>query len=168
MAEGLSRSDLLRGDWRNGNAPVRPPWFRADAPVTGLCDGCGICIEACPTKILTRGRGGCPQVDFARGGCDFCGACAAACPRGAFESRDQAPWKMAAMADDGCLSMQGVTCQICAEHCEAGAIRLRRFVGGYAKVEVDAAACTGCGACVSVCPARSITVRANQREGVTA
>lgn len=159
MAERVSRTALLSGDWRSGKDPIRPPWFRADAPVTGQCDGCGACVPACPQKILISGRGGCPEVDFARGGCDFCGACAAACPRGAFESSDRIPWTLIAVADDGCFSMQGVTCEICAEHCDAGAIRFRRFVGGYARAEIDAAACTGCGACVSVCPARSITIR---------
>ena len=36
------------------------------------------------------------------------------------------------------------------------AILFRPALGGYALPEVDAAACTGCGLCIGVCPVKAI------------
>ncbi|WP_455212533.1 4Fe-4S binding protein, partial [Kaarinaea lacus] len=38
-----------------------------------LCNRCGDCADHCPTKLLRKGRGGYPVVDFRTGQCDFCG-----------------------------------------------------------------------------------------------
>ena len=51
-----------------------------------------------------------------------------------------------------CLAMQGLRCRRCAEACAAGAIRLRRFAGGFARPELDPHLCDGCAACLEACP----------------
>ena len=53
--------------------------------------------------------------------------------------------------------MQGVVCRLCAAHCGAGAIRFRRFAGGYARPEIRADLCDACGRCADACPARALT-----------
>jgi ferredoxin-type protein NapF len=58
--------------------------------------------------------------------------------------------------DDSCLSRRSVVCRLCEDACDAAAIRFRLAVGGAAQPWIDPARCTGCGACVAVCPAGSV------------
>nr|WP_181701664.1 4Fe-4S dicluster domain-containing protein [Chthonobacter albigriseus] len=58
----------------------------------------------------------------------------------------------------GCLPQRGVDCQLCRDACPADAIRFRPRRGGPFLPEVSAAACTGCGACLAMCPTGSIAL----------
>ena len=49
------------------------------------CLKCGICVESCPSCILSMGEEG-PKCDFDRG-CMACGHCVAVCPVGALENK---------------------------------------------------------------------------------
>ena len=49
------------------------------------CLKCGICIECCPSCILSMGEDG-PICEFDRG-CMACGHCVAICPVGALENK---------------------------------------------------------------------------------
>ena len=68
------------------------------------------------------------------------------------------PARWIAIVGAQCLSQRGVTCRVCADHCGAGAIRFRPMRGGIAVPIVDAATCTGCGACRAPCPAAAIAL----------
>ena len=70
---------------------------------------------------------------------------------------DSPPGPQKAEISADCLSLKGVACRICGEHCDAGAIRFHLRVGGTALPEVTAD-CDGCGACVRVCPAAAISL----------
>jgi len=155
-AVSVSRKNLFGRAWDGKANPIRPPWSLAEATFTENCTACGDCIAACPQSILFKGRAGYPVVDFSRGACDFCAACAEACSDSAFGPRDESPWRLTACFGDDCLSSRGTTCRICAEWCGAHAIRFRLEVGGRARPQIADAACTGCGACISVCPAQTI------------
>jgi len=61
---------------------------RPGAPVAAVakvdperCDGCGRCVEVCPTGAMTVGDDGKAHVEASR--CRGCGACVQRCPRGA-------------------------------------------------------------------------------------
>ncbi|MDO8958991.1 MAG: 4Fe-4S dicluster domain-containing protein [Rhodocyclaceae bacterium] len=53
---------------------------------------------------------------------------------------------------------QGVFCRSCGDACAAAAIRFSPRLGGAACPIILAEQCTGCGDCVSVCPASAITL----------
>ena len=57
-----------------------------------------------------------------------------------------------------CISVRGVTCRLCSDPCEPDAIGFRPLGGGRVLPEITAMACTGCGACVSACPAGAIVL----------
>lgn len=164
MPGSISRAQFLRGDFSGRRMAIRPPWALPAGEFMARCTGCGDCRAACPQGIIQSGPGGYPSVDFSRGGCDFCGACAAACTPGALRRESGPagadPWPLRARIDAVCLSLQGVFCRICADHCEARAIRFRPSLGGRAQPRIDMQACTGCGACYSPCPSHAIAIAA--------
>lgn len=151
--EALSRRDFLRGSRRGEAEPIRPPGIAQDA--LSACTGCGRCAEHCPTGII-RLAGGLPAVDFSAGECTFCGACAAHCPEPVFTGTQAARFDHAAAIGGSCLPFQRVDCQACRDACPEGAIRFRPVRGGPFVPEVSAAACTGCGACIAICPVGAI------------
>ena len=180
MAEPLSRRGLLRGNFTRDAEVLRPPWSLPEAAFTDACTRCGDCIAACPERIIVKGSGGFPEIDFARGACTFCAACPAACRTGALvpapaarvevpaesagaapraESAGTAPpWKLKAFILPDCLSLRGVACRICEDACEPAAILSRPLSGGRARPIIDLAQCTGCGACYSVCPEGAVVL----------
>jgi ferredoxin-type protein NapF len=157
MAKMLDRRSLF-ARFRGGPAQVRPPWTRSEADFTGACTQCGACIAACPTGLLTRGHARYPIADFTHTSCIFCGACADACKESCFDRSLPSPWGLKAQVSAQCVERKGVTCRICGETCEKSAIRFRPRGGGASDVIIDLATCTGCGACVSTCPVKAISM----------
>lgn len=152
---------FLRGDFSGRAAPLRPPWSLREAAFVVACDRCGLCIERCPTRIIKRGRGGYPVVDFSAGECLLCGDCVAACkPQALRRSEGREAWTVRASIDaQVCLGYGGIECRSCADPCATRAIQMRPQVGGVAVPVLDNSLCNGCGACFSVCPVRAIDMR---------
>jgi ferredoxin-type protein NapF len=155
-----SRRAFLFGA-RAPQAPVhRPPWSVAD--FTAACTGCGDCLKACPESILVLDAGHRPRVDFTagQGACTFCAACADVCTAPAFLDADERaltpPWLWQATITDACLTHTGVMCQSCKDACGENAIRFAYATGRVAQPIIDAARCTGCGACAAPCPVTAI------------
>lgn len=159
MSQTISRAQFLRGDFRGERPPLRPPWAVAEAEFVDLCSRCEACLRSCEEKILVRGAGGFPVVDFSRGQCTFCHACAEVCQPGVlhFQS-DLPPWQTHIEITPRCLALRGIACANCRDQCGQEAIRLRHRVGGVAVPEIVAAACDGCGACHAACPGRAIRI----------
>lgn len=158
-APKLSRADLFRRAFGSSSPVLRPPWAIPENDFQDICTGCDDCIEACPTSILRKARGGYPVVDFSNGECTFCGDCSASCKPKALSPRDGVkPWGLFAAIQTSCMSVSGVTCRVCGEHCDARAITFKIELGGKSTPLVDKSICTGCGACVAPCPVNAVEI----------
>ncbi len=143
--------------WRAKDGPVRPPWTRAPDPAfRDICTDCGDCIAACPEGVLVRGKSGYPEVDFSKGACTFCGDCADACRENVFGGREWAPWFLTPFFGMECLALKGDSCRICRDCCSYDAIQFRSEPGELLGPEVLGKDCSGCGACVYVCPVEAV------------
>lgn len=153
-AADITRRSFLAG--RKSSSPeivARPPGVVELA----LCTGCGACVDACPTTIISL-AGNVPFLDFASGECTFCGRCAAACPEPVFDS--EVPGRFAHVVSIGssCFASNGIACQSCRDACPEEAIRFQPRVGGPFLPVLNETACSGCGGCIGVCPAGAITI----------
>ncbi|MBS1173848.1 MAG: napF [Proteobacteria bacterium] len=145
FATSISRGRFLRGDFGGRRRPIRPPWALAEDEFIERCTRCADCIGACPTRIVAKGPGGFPHIDFSRGECTFCGRCASACRAGALRiGAEGAPWRLAATIADRCLALN--------------AIRFGARAGGVAVPELAPDRCSGCGACFGICPVNAIEI----------
>ena len=154
------RRQLLRGDTGARRLPLRPPWAVAEPLFIDACSRCGDCINQCPEVILIKGSGGFPEVDFSRGECTFCGDCVKNCQTDALQQFEQLPpWNYHATISDACITHKQVVCRSCVEQCEPEAITLTPQPGGVGTPELDSERCSGCGACVSVCPSQAIQIQ---------
>ncbi len=149
------RRAFLRGRFHDEEI-LRPPGALELASFVETCTRCGDCAAECPRAIITADADGFPMVDVNARGCTFCGACAEACSPAAIQPAQE--WIYRAGVSDSCLSVQGVTCRACEDHCDESAIRFRLMTGGRSAPQIDPEICTGCGACVSPCPSNAITV----------
>ncbi|SFU81066.1 ferredoxin-type protein NapF [Halomonas korlensis] len=158
MGVDPSRRALLRG--RLEYTPsLRPPWTRNEPDLMANCSQCGDCIQACETNIIVPDKAGFPRVDFQLGECTFCQACVEVCAEPVFHDPERtAPWRHVAEIGPACLGPQGVYCRSCGESCEEGAIHFSFNAQRVPEPAVDTEACSGCGACVSVCPTQAVTV----------
>lgn len=157
MGGQVTRAQFVRGDIGGRSKTVRPPWALPEHDLVEQCRRSGACIAACPERILEKGRGGFPQVNFSRAGCTFCGACVEACKSGVYRKDDNGKpggvaWLLKAVVTPGCMTFSQVVCRTCGEHCPENAIRFPPMLGGAARPEVNPALCTGCGACFAPCP----------------
>lgn len=158
-----SRRALLRG--ASPAVVVRPPGAVDEARFAERCTRCNACIAACSENLLVRAEAGFPERDWQRGECTFCNECIASCETGALLPLLQQPWPWRAAIGDGCLALHGVTCQSCRDVCPHSAIR---FSPGNPRPVLDPARCSGCGACVGVCPVAAITMHRPGSKPVTA
>lgn len=154
-----SRRALLFAGTATVPAPpvFRPPWAKPEPEFASACTRCDACVRGCPEQVLVRDADGLPRFDALAGECTFCGECAAACDSGAFTTVRDRPWTLSARVADSCLSAHGVVCASCSDLCPVAAIRVPPAARGAAQVDADA--CTGCGACVGACPVDAIALQ---------
>tara|TARA_Y100001960_G_scaffold100265_1_gene107691 strand:- start:996 stop:1475 length:480 start_codon:yes stop_codon:yes gene_type:complete len=137
---------------------VRLPWIKNPENFETDCIRCGKCIESCETKIITIGDGGFPTVDFSIDECTFCYQCADVCPEPIFKPKQGEPWQAKAQISDKCLAQQNVECRSCGDMCEPMAIQFQLRAGSVALPKIELDECSGCGACVAVCPTSAVLV----------
>lgn len=148
---------------RKSNA-IRPPWSKTDIEFTDICTRCDKCIEICETKIIIKGDGGFPEVDFAIDECTFCQKCVEVCPEPLFTTTDDSPWKITANINEACLALNEIWCQSCKDACDPRAISFIPAIGKAPQPQITLDTCTGCGACVAPCPNNSITMLEQKTE----
>jgi ferredoxin-type protein NapF len=152
----LSRRALLFGG-STAEAPVlRPPWALPGSAFASRCTRCDACVRACPENVLRRDADGLPHFDATLGECTFCGDCVQACVPTALDAAVSPPWELRAQVAGSCLSANGVVCSSCREACPESAIRVPPGARGAARVDPER--CTGCGACVGLCPTGAISL----------
>lgn len=160
MSSQVSRMQFLRGDFKGREIPLRPPWAIAETLFDEICNRCGECLSHCPENIIRSGRGNYPVVDFSTGECTFCEACVDQCESRALLKTADKPWQISAAIDTNkCIAYQGVECRSCYDPCENRAITMSPRPGGISIPRVETASCSGCGACVSVCPVSAISMQ---------
>ncbi|WP_169543901.1 ferredoxin-type protein NapF [Sneathiella aquimaris] len=139
------------------------PWSTPER-ILAACDQCERCLSACPEGIIQKTAQGYPTVNFEKGECTFCESCKEACPQPVFytdpEEIGERPlvWTLKAEISDACLAKNDIQCQSCQDHCDPRAIRFQYQRNAIAEPVIQIADCTGCGACVSVCPANCISI----------
>lgn len=160
----LSRRALLKANFKSYQQPIRLPWVRDEAEFVDTCSRCGNCINTCQEKIIVKGDGGFPEINFNRGECTFCTDCVKSCEEDLFTSLDDHPWSLKVLITDECLSVKNVICVVCKEQCETEAIS---FIPKYKSVSQPvllSEKCTGCGACVKPCPVQAIKLSYQNNE----
>ncbi|WP_422049838.1 ferredoxin-type protein NapF [Shimia sp.] len=155
MRHSPERRALLTGQFAQTQA-LRPPGALESGLFEEACSHCGDCAAACPQAIITADNAGFPVVDMSARACEFCNACSDVCTAGAILPANG--WEVRAVAAESCLSLQGVMCRTCEDHCDEGAIRFRLMTGGRSQPNIDVDACSGCGACVAPCPADALSL----------
>lgn len=161
----LSRRSFLRGNVSSPSTPtLRPPWAITEEDFIDKCTRCDDCIKICEENILLRGDGGYPTVDFKQGECTFCFDCLDACKTAALkvsqpERKPETAWNLDIRFNNKCLSLNAVVCRVCGENCEPQAINFKLKVGGISEPQIDLDNCTGCGACLTVCPVDAVIIK---------
>ncbi|KAA0441009.1 MAG: ferredoxin-type protein NapF [Candidatus Thioglobus sp.] len=155
----INRRQLFRGNLsKNKQNEIRPPWAKPEQVFIELCSRCGDCIKACPENIIIQGSGKFPKIDFRQGECTFCRQCVDACQDNVFDAKAK-PWHIVADIQDNCLSKIGVICQSCVDVCDNRAIKFSLKMGGIPNINLNIDKCSGCGACINICPKNAITMK---------
>ena len=164
-----SRRNFLRGNLSDRVQNIRPPWSLEEPLFLEKCNQCNDCLSACHEKIIGHDAEGYPSIDFSRTGCTFCAECLEICRTGALQGLrsdiDQA-WSHTIRIADTCLSVSGIVCRTCGDHCGEGSIRFTLLTLGRSLPEINTRSCTGCGQCIAVCPNNSISIHETIEESL--
>lgn len=155
---------------------VSPPGSVSHEHLNSTCNGCQLCISACPTKALKPSTKDYdmaglmqPHLDFSSGYCDYeCNKCSEVCPTGAIEhisleEKQDVQIGHAVLVESLCKANEQGECRLCESECPTGAIRFKENYN-MPMVEIDGVKryprypviedilCIGCGKCEHVCP----------------
>ncbi|HEY9856495.1 MAG TPA: hypothetical protein V6D05_12210 [Stenomitos sp.] len=147
---------------------LRPPGALPEEAFLRACTRCDACAAACPAyaiKVAGRADGvavGTPFMhDLAGSPCLLCPdtPCIRACVPGALQPTAPHAIRLgrAEVAPDRCHAHQGTACRACVDACPVGEQGIVLWEGRPMVVPLG---CTGCGQCLSACPAepRAIAV----------
>ncbi|WP_077339566.1 ferredoxin-type protein NapF [Pseudocolwellia agarivorans] len=153
----LARRNFFNVTKENSKPAIRLPYVINEKVFTDNCTQCEECINVCPEKIIVKGDGGFPEIDFSKGECTFCDKCVDACKEALFtQVEDEKPWDLAIEIKANCLAKNQVYCLSCQDNCETEAISFTYISESTPQPQISLDSCTGCGACVAVCPQTAI------------
>ncbi|WP_371378126.1 ferredoxin-type protein NapF [Thalassotalea aquiviva] len=130
----------------------RLPWVVSEQRFLDACTQCGDCISACEQNIIERDAKGMPFVNFNQNECTFCQQCVDVCQQDFFREVTEKAWFSQLNIKDNCLAKSDIYCQSCRDVCDSAAISFTFSQGPIPKPQINQAACTACGACISTCP----------------
>ncbi|MCS7090143.1 MAG: 4Fe-4S dicluster domain-containing protein [Verrucomicrobiota bacterium] len=156
--------------------PITPPGSKGVHHFLRHCTACGLCVTACPTRVLEPAglqfgliaflR---PRMNYHRSYCNFdCHRCGKVCPTGAIHALPLAEKQLTKVGEailklDLCVVVrQGTDCAACSEHCPTQAVTTKPYRDQLRVPELHPSLCIGCGACEYACPVRperAITVQ---------
>lgn len=151
--------------------PVTPPGIRSRRDFMSRCTGCGICVTACPSEVISISGMQyslrnilLPVMDFSHSFCRYdCVRCTEVCPTDALTpltpaEKHKTPIGKARIDINACiLYADGDACGRCARRCPSKAIQIATdSSNGRSAPHVSLDECIGCGACVYICPATPI------------
>lgn len=163
----LTRRNFFRGKKVSTPAAIRLPWVISEQTFIDNCTQCGDCLKSCEEKIIVKGDGGFPQIDFTKGECSFCQKCIDVCDQALFVDERQeskTAWQINIEIKNNCLAMNQVVCQSCQDSCETEAISFKYLQSTVPQPQIELDKCNGCGACVAICPQTAIAITPNQIE----
>jgi len=149
---------------------IRPPAALESIKLYSVCTRCGSCIKACPTRILTedvRFTPGflTPRVTFLNGYClETCNRCSVVCPSGAItlfrvEAKSQIRMGLAEIKTKDCLLASLKECDRCKAVCPYNAVEIGSVDNSNLMIPfISNEKCTGCGACMVICPTACISI----------
>lgn len=141
---------------------IRPPGALPEKEFLEQCARCGSCVKSCPFYALApvlmgnEFDRGTPMLREGQSYCRFCVdfPCISVCQTGALSKKnvtDRPGIGSARVRISACLRSHGKECRACSDMCASLARAITCDLPEAAAV--DPAKCTGCGACVTVCPA---------------
>ncbi len=139
---------------------IRPPGCGNENDFLKLCIKCGKCIQACPHIALqpvihaNEFDQGTPCLRTGSSFCRFCKdfPCIAACPTGALSPKGNLHKIGRAEAlSQRCLRSNGIECEACRAICSR-TFNAISFAESNQPPVIDGDLCSGCGACLTVCP----------------
>lgn len=139
---------------------IRPPGVSTEEDFLTKCHRCGDCIKACPYSALysvfnaNSFDNGTPALRVGSSFCRFCQdfPCIAACKTSALSKNGRCDRiGLAKSLPTLCLRIDGNECEACATICNRTFAAIT-YSGTNSPPQIDADKCSGCGACLSVCP----------------
>ena len=143
---------------------IRPPGACSEKEFIEKCSRCGACVKACPffalTPVLLANEfdRGTPALRVGQSYCRFCEnfPCVNACKSGALNLLNSASLQKIATArivKANCLRSAGTDCSACSKKCELLGDAAISITADSTTPVIDPEKCSGCGACITVCPA---------------
>ncbi len=161
---GVIAAGTLTGLAQAGSDLPRPPGALREEEFLSRCQRCMRCVDACQPAALRIGHLmdgianiGTPVLDIDK--CIQCMDCMRACPSGALAkvSKNELRMGVAVINEKACLTFRKKQrCKKCYDACnKAGFKAVAIEKKGYPFPSVNAEKCTGCGACVRLCPEKN-------------